>query len=41
MHIMEKHPENFGDKLNNYQFGVFKSVPPKKLDSVEDYYIYI
>ena len=41
LHIMEKHPENFWDKLNNYQFGVIKTVLPRKLGRVEDCYIYI
>ena len=39
-HISEKHPENFGDKLNNYNFGIIKSAPPERLDRIEDFYIY-
>ena len=41
MHIHEKHIEHFGDKLNNFKFGVVKHINADKLDRVEDYYIYI
>ena len=41
MHIYEKHIDNFGDKLKNYDFGVVKHVSAVKLDRTEDFYIYI
>ena len=36
LHIMDKHTENFGDKLFNFDFGVMKSVNPLDLDRAED-----
>lgn len=41
LHIMDKHPDNFGDKLLNFDFGVIKSVNPLDLDRAEDCFIYI
>ena len=41
MHIYDKHPEKFDKKLENFDFGVVKQVPPAKLDRVEDFYIFI
>ena len=38
---MDKHPDNFGDKLLNFDFGVIKSVNPLDLDRAEDCFIYI
>ena len=40
MHIMDKHPNNFGEKLYNFDFGVVKEVDPLKLDRCEDYYVF-
>ncbi len=40
MHIMDKHPNNFGDKLTNFDFGVVKGVSPLQLHRCEDFYIY-
>ena len=39
-HIFEKHLDNFGQKLENFKFGVVKQVDLRQLDRVEDYYIY-
>ena len=41
MHIMDKHAENFGDKLNSFDFGIIKSVDPLDLDRAEDCMTYI
>ena len=41
MHIYDKHPNSFGDKLINFDFGVVKHVAPTRLDRVEDYYIFV
>ena len=41
MHIMDKHPEHFSEKLNNFNFGVVRVVSPMQLDRAEDCYIYI
>ena len=31
---------NFGQKLENFKFGVVQQVDPRQLDRVEDYYVY-
>ena len=41
LHIMDKHPEYFGDKLLNFEFGVIKSVNPLELHRAEDCLIHI
>ena len=41
MYIMDKHPQSFGDKLNNFDFGVVKAVSPLQLDRAEDCLIYV
>ena len=41
MHVYDKHPEQFGDKLSNFNFGIVEQVPPAKLNRVEDFYIFI
>ncbi len=41
MHVMDKHPAYFGDKLNNFDFGVVKAVDAMQLDRVEDCFIYV
>ena len=40
MHVMDCHVEEFGSKLNNFDFGVVKSVNPIDLDRAEDCLIY-
>ena len=35
LHIYEKHVEYFGEKLNNFDFGIVKRVSPMQLDRVE------
>ena len=40
LHIYEKHVEYFGEKLNNFDFGIVKRVSPMQLDRVEDNYIF-
>ena len=39
-HIYAEHFELFGEKLNNYDIGIVRSVRPMDLDRVEDFYIY-
>jgi hypothetical protein len=41
MHVYDKHPEYFQDKLLCFDFGVVKHVNPIQLDRVEDYYIFM
>ncbi len=40
LHIRDKHPDYFSDKLLNFDFGVVKQVVPSKLDRAEDFYIF-
>ena len=39
-HIYAEHLEFFGEKLNNYDIGIVRSVRPLDLDRVEDFYIH-
>ena len=41
MHIMDKHPEHFNKKLDNFDFGIVKSVNPMDLNRAEDCLIFI
>ena len=41
LHVFEKHIDTFPEKLNNFNFGIFKSSTPKELNRLEDFYIYI
>ena len=41
LHIMDKHPEHFGEKLDNFDFGIVKSVNPMDLHRAEDCLIFI
>ena len=36
-HVYECHIENFGEKLNNFNFGIVKNTSPSRLDKTEDY----
>ena len=38
-HMFKDHPENFDNKLQNYDLGIIKSTSPLDLDRCEDYYI--
>ena len=40
-HIFDQHPDNFDQKLFNYNFGILKSCSPKDLNRLEDFYVYI
>ena len=40
MHIFEKHPEHFGDKLKNFNLNIIKSTRPKDLERAEDFLIW-
>ena len=40
MHVMDSHIEEFGSKLENFDFGIVKSVSPMDLDRAEDCLIY-
>ena len=41
MHIYDKHPEHFPNKLLSFDFGVVKTVSPMQLNRKEDYYIFM
>ena len=38
---MDKHPEHFNKKLDNFDFGIVKSVNPMDLNRAEDCLIFI
>ena len=38
-HMFKDHPQNFDNKLQNYDLGIIKSTSPLDLDRCEDYYI--
>lgn len=39
MHIMDKHVDGFGKKLNNFNFGLVSHCSPEHLNRREDFYI--
>ena len=41
MHIYDEHPDQFGNKLSNFDMGIVKCVKPTRLNRTEDYYIYL
>ena len=38
-HMFKDHPQNFDNKLQNYDLGIIKSSSPLDLDRCEDYYL--
>ena len=38
-HMFKDHPQNFDNKLQNYDLGIIKSTSPLDLDRCEDYYL--
>ena len=40
LHVFENHFDQFGHKLNNFDFGIVKHVSAVKLDRMEDFYIF-
>ena len=41
LHVMDKHHDSFGEKLECFDFGVVDHVSPEQLNRREDFYIYI
>ncbi len=41
LHIYEKHPDYFNDKLDNFSLSIIKSTRPHDLERAEDYYIWL
>ena len=40
MHIFTEHLSHFGEKLDNFDFGIIKKVAPRNLDKAEDFFIF-
>ena len=41
LHVYEKHPDYFNDKLDNFSLSIIKSSRPHDLERAEDYYIWL
>ena len=40
MYILEHHPEDFGDKRENFSLSIIRSTRPNDLERAEDYVIW-
>jgi hypothetical protein len=40
MHVFKEHLSHFGEKPDNFAFGIIKKVAPRNLDRADDFFIF-